>query len=154
MGEARVSRVMRGNGVLATAMALATFGLGACGGGDGGEGTAGAGTAGGGTAEDQVSAVVERYIAADEPSVCKDVFTTQYLEEVFPAGGVDAVTSCEQAYEEGVDAGEDIAVSGVDINGGSASAEVSYTSDGEDYNERVTLVKQGGEWKINGAEGE
>ena len=141
-----MSRGMSRIGVLATVMALATFGLGACGGG----GTSGGSGGSGGSDEDQITGVVERYIADDTASVCKEIFTTQLLEEVTGETGDDAVKACEQNYEEASsDPSGDIKVSGVEINGGSASADVSYTNDGEDFNEHVTLVKEDGDWKID-----
>jgi hypothetical protein len=131
------------------ALVLAALGLGACGGDDDG-----GGSGGGGSDENQVTAVTERYISDPEPSVCTEIFTTEAVEEATGETGADAVKACEKGYEEqGAElAGEDIEVSGVEIAGASASAEVSYTNDGEKFSEHLTLVKEDGEWKIESAE--
>jgi len=100
--------------------------------------------------EDKVIDVIERSVASTDPADCERLATQNFLEQVELSQGADAVKSCEENTKEDEDDAEEVEVSGVEVEGSSASAEVAFSGGGFDgQTAAVTLVDVDGGWKLD-----
>ena len=108
---------------------------------------AGGGDDGGGEQAD-VEDVIERVATSKDPADCKEIYTQNYLQKATGASGTEAVDLCEQAV--GQDKTEGVEISDVEITGDKATAKAVPEGGNLDGKElELTLVKQGGDWKLD-----
>jgi hypothetical protein len=99
--------------------------------------------------EGEVEEVIETSATTTDPADCKKVNTQQFMEQVTREGGEAAVEECE-AEAKNDEGSDSVSVSGVEIDGSSASAEAALSGgnlDGQTL--AVELIKDGDEWKMN-----
>ena len=119
------------------ALVLAAFG---CGGDDD--------SGSGGDAKAEVTAVVEESVAFEDPAtICEENFTDNALEENYD--GKDREELVADCSEDEPDDLTDIEVSGVKVDGETATAEVSAKQGGESGEFTIELLEEDG-WKIDG----
>jgi hypothetical protein len=128
--------------LVAALFALALVGVG-CGGGDDGDS--------GGDAEAEVTTIVEESVAFEDPAtICEENFTENALEENYD--GKDREELLADCSDDEAGGLTDIEVSGVKVEGETATAEVSAKQDeegGETASFTVELLNEDG-WKIDG----
>lgn len=119
------------------ALALTVFG---CGGDEDGDS--------GGDAKAEVTTVVEESVAFEDPAtICERNFTENALQENYDGKGrEELVADCSDDEPGSL---TDIEVSGVKVDGETATAEVSAKQDGEAGNFTIELLEEDG-WKIDG----
>jgi hypothetical protein len=129
--------------LVAALLALALVGAG-CGGGDD-EGS-------GGDAEAEITALVEESVAFEDPAtICEENFTEAALEENYE--GKDREARIEDCSEDEPGGLEDVEVSKVEVEGDTATAEVSAKVEDEDETAEFTVeVRDEDGWKIDGVE--
>ena len=119
------------------ALVLAAFG---CGGDDD--------SGSGGDAKAEVTAVVEESVAFEDPAtICEENFTDNALEENYD--GKDREELVADCSEDEPGDLTDIEVSGVKVDGETATAEVSAKQGGESGEFTIKLLEEDG-WKIDG----
>lgn len=119
------------------ALTLAAFGCGSD--DDGGSG---------GDAKAEVTAVVEESVAFEDPAtICEENFTEKALKDNYD--GKDREELVADCSEDDPGSLTDIEVSGVKVDGETATAEVSAKQDGESGNFTIELLDEDG-WKIDG----
>lgn len=119
------------------ALVLAAFG---CGGDDD--------SGSGGDAKAEVTAVVEESVAFEDPAtICEENFTDNALEENYD--GKDREELVADCSEDEPGDLTDIEVSGVKVDGETATAEVSAKQGGESGEFTIELLEEDG-WKIDG----
>ena len=103
----------------------------------------------GGGEEGEISSIVEESVVfEDAATVCEENFTDNALEENFDGKDRDAqIEDCSDDEPSDI---ADLEVSDVKITGDSATAEVTGTEEDEELDITVELVKDGGDWKIDG----
>ena len=99
--------------------------------------------------EGEISSIVEESVTfEDAATVCEENFTDNALEENFE--GKDRAAQIEDCSDDEPSDLSDLEVTNVKITGDSATAEVAATEEDEDIDITVELVKDGGDWKIDG----
>lgn len=122
----------------AALLAMVFVGVG-CGSDDGGSS---------GDPEAEVTSVVEESVAFQDPAtICEENFTEKALEENYD--GKDREELVADCSEDDPGTLTDIEVSGVKVDGETATAKVSGKQDGEAGNFTVELLDEDG-WKIDG----
>jgi hypothetical protein len=119
---------------LAPLLLCLTLGLAACGGGGGGSSDA-----------DKIKSAVQKFAKASDKSGC-DLVTQHYIETETGKTGDAARKDCEQNFSGG--APKDLKVGAPAIAGSKAT--VTATGDGDSA--KVSLVKEGSDWKIDAVE--
>jgi hypothetical protein len=126
--------------LLATAVCALAFAAFGCGSGDDDSGS-------GGDAKAEVTTVVEESVAFEDPAtICEENFTEKALEENYD--GKDREELVADCSEDEPGDLTDIEVSGVKVDGETATAEVSAKQDGESGNFTIELLDEDG-WKID-----
>ena len=108
---------------------------------------------GGGSSNDesQIEEAIEKSAASEDPSVCTQLQTQKFTEQVSQEKGQAAVRNCEEEAEEEKGA-ESAGVADVEVDGSTATAEATLKGgsfDGQTL--EVELVKDGEQWKLNEA---
>ncbi|CAN5429770.1 hypothetical protein BH20ACT15_BH20ACT15_09230 [soil metagenome] len=130
---------------LAVAAAIATLALAACrsdsgGGSDGGGGEDGA----------DITEAIEQAATSDSAERCTEFQTQAFTEQTEFEAGNDAIESCEEGARDGDVAGDSVDVEDIEVDGGSATASVSFTGGslgGQVID--VSLVKDDEQWKLD-----
>lgn len=125
---------MRPSIAVSLCLALAALALPACGGGK--------------SDEDQISDAIVQTVTTTSKENCTDLQTQRFDEQVTFESGADAVKSCSDPdSNEPADSAQ---VSNVQVDGDAATADVAIkgsTFDGQTV--KVSLVKQGDQWKLD-----
>ncbi|HET8976012.1 MAG TPA: hypothetical protein VFN15_05245 [Solirubrobacterales bacterium] len=130
----RVSRLLA---VLAVLLAV-PFLLAACGDDDGD------------SDEDQITEAIETSATSDDPADCTELQTLAFTEQTTFETGDAAIANCEADAEDTSDNPESVEVANVEVDGDSASAEVTFTGGGFDGSTlAVSLVKEDDQWKLD-----
>jgi hypothetical protein len=122
---------------LALVALLAAVGLVACGGGGGGS-----------SDEDQIRGVVDRALITEDPTVCEDLATANFIK-VYYSGSID---QCKKDVENTSDNPDSVEVANISVSGEKATADVSVIggpNDGEKLS--TSFVKEGDQWKLDNA---
>jgi hypothetical protein len=120
---------------------LAALALGACGGGSDSNSQD----------EDDITAAITRAATSGDPAACTDSQTAKFNEQTSGGGG-DPVKNCEE--DAANTAADSVDVSNIEVDGDSATAEISGTGsilDGQTLN--VALIKEGDQWKLDELQG-
>jgi ABC-type glycerol-3-phosphate transport system substrate-binding protein len=120
--------------LLAAALALS-----ACGGGSSSSGD-----------EASIETAIEEVATSEDPATCAK-YQTESFTEAEDEGGL---TECEEIAEAGTSVSESVAVSNIEIEGETATADAAITGnvlDGQTIEAEV--VKEGGAWKLNAITG-
>ncbi len=129
---------MRAPKLLLVALLALPFALGACGGGSSNSAD-----------EDQITSAITAAATSGDPSACTKYQTLRFTEQTNGGEkGQAAVKACEQDAQSSV--ADKVEVTDVSVNGDSATAKAAVTGsvfDGQTLN--VTLVKDGGQWKLD-----
>jgi hypothetical protein len=133
--------------VLPFALLAAALALSACGGG--GSSSSGSSTT---AAKSPDETAIEKTIQSDatstSPSKCTKYVTQEANEQQSGASGAEATEACEAEAGEGP--AESVAVSNIDVEGESATAEAAVKGSAlNGQSLELELVKEGGDWKIN-----
>jgi hypothetical protein len=122
----------------ACAVALAAFGLAACGGDNGNSAD-----------EDQITQAIVAAATSGDPSACTKYQTQKFVEQTSGgATGQAAVKSCEKGAAETV--ADKVDVSDIKVDGDNATATAAVTGsifDGQTLD--IALVKENGQWKLD-----
>jgi ABC-type Fe3+-hydroxamate transport system substrate-binding protein len=131
---------------------LLALALGACGGSGGGStdaGSADQSTVDEGAAEKAtIEKTLERAAVSTDPSRCTVFSTLAYVEQTTGLSGGAAVKQCEK--EAPAKSGSKVGVSGLEVDGSKATAEVTINGgqfDGQKL--KVALIKDGADWKVD-----
>ncbi|MDP9189493.1 MAG: hypothetical protein M3O25_09620, partial [Actinomycetota bacterium] len=112
--------------------------LAACGGDDGG------------SDDDEITEAIEQASTSDSAERCTEVQTQAFTEQTQFSTGEDAVTSCEEGAGDGENAGESVEVEGVEVDGDSATADVTFIGGGLDGQVlAISLLKEEDKWKVD-----
>lgn len=126
--------------LLATAVCALSFAAFGCGSDDD--------SGSGGDPKAEVTTVVEESVAFEDPAtICEENFTEKALEENYD--GKDREELVADCSEDEPGDLTDIEVSGVKVDGETATAEVSAKQGGESGNFTIELLDEDG-WKIDG----
>ena len=114
----------------------------------------GCGGDGGGGDEDEVTEVVESFVAAgnegDAGTIC-DLLASEQVEDIGQRAGGD----CEEALGSFLDAAgrseTEVKVEDVRVDGARATADVIVIQDGERRTESLLLVEEDGDWRLASA---
>jgi hypothetical protein len=107
-----------------------------------------AGCGGGNSDEDQINDVITTAATTNADSNCTELETRRFLEQIEFETGEAAVQSCKSSGPESN--ADSVDVSNIEIDGNTATADVAVTGaafDGQTI--KVSLVKQGDQWKID-----
>jgi hypothetical protein len=102
----------------------------------------------GGNDEDDASAAAEEALTSTDPSSCTELLTENYRQQIQLSSGEFAIRACEQ--ELFLTAADSAEVTGVEVDGDTATVDVAYTGsvfDGQTLT--YEMVKEDGEWKLN-----
>lgn len=125
--------------VLAAAVA-ATLVLAACGDDDGG----------GGEEDAAITETIETSVTTTDPADCLRLQTQAFLEQSNFSTGEEAVRDCEEDVADTEDNPDSVDVENIEVDGSSASADVSFVGGGFDGSTvSVDLVKEGEQWKLD-----
>jgi hypothetical protein len=104
----------------------------------------------GGDPKAEVTALVEESVAFKDPAtICEENFSDEVLEENYE--GKDREAWVEDCSDDGPDTLAEIEISGVEVEGDSATAEVSVRDDGADEATEFTVeLRDEDGWKISG----
>jgi hypothetical protein len=110
---------------------------------------AGCGGGGGSSDEDQVNDAVNKAFTSNDPSICTDVATQNFIK-TFYGGSLD---QCKKDAENGSDNPDSLDVTGIKIDGDTATVAKITAHGGPNDGEVVTatLKKEGGTWKFDSA---
>ncbi|MFN8216090.1 MAG: hypothetical protein U0R71_05780 [Solirubrobacterales bacterium] len=114
------------------------LGLAACGGG------------GGESDEEKIETTIEAAATSTDPANCAKYSTLNFMEQTSPGQSGDPEKSCEEEAEDAEGQADSVTVSGVEVEGEEASADVAFEGgnlDGQTVT--VALVEEGGQWKLN-----
>ena len=118
-----------------TALALAPVALAACGGGDDNNASS--------QDENEITAAIDKAATSGDPAACTEVQTANFTKQT--SGSVE---SCKR--DAANTAADTIDVTTVEVNGSTATADVTFTGSGLDGQSLdLTLVKEGGQWKLD-----
>jgi ABC-type glycerol-3-phosphate transport system substrate-binding protein len=116
---------------------LLALGLAACGGGE--------------SAEEKIVSTIEESATGNDPALCGETETLNFMEQTNSGSGKEAEKECEEeTKEEGSNDPDSVKVSNVEADGEKASADVEFkggTFDGQTL--EVALVEEDGDWKLN-----
>ena len=130
----RASRLLA---MLAVLLA-APFMLAACGGDDGD------------SDEDKITEVIETSATSADPADCTELQTQAFNEQTTFETGEAATASCEEDAADTSDDPESVEVANVEVDGESATAEVTFTGGGFDGSTlAVSLVREDDQWKLD-----
>jgi hypothetical protein len=103
----------------------------------------------GGSDEDEISEAIETALVKTDPDSCTELMTQAYLEQTFQSSGANAVEGCEQNARAEESDNPPVRVSGIEVDGERATAEVGLTG-GEIAGQTtlVALVDEDG-WKLD-----
>lgn len=105
---------------------------------------------GGSEDEDQITAAIEQAATTDEAANCTEVQTQAFSEQTEFTQGAEAVTTCEENAGDGDIAGDSVEVENIEVDGETATADVTFTGGGLNGQAlAVSLVKEGGQWKLD-----
>lgn len=107
------------------------------------------GSSGGGDETSKVEETIETAATSTNPADCAKFQTQKFMAQTNSEGGKSPQKGCEEAAEKGENA-KSVAISNVEVDGSSATAEVALTGtvfDGQTL--EVALVKQGDRWKLD-----
>ncbi|MGZ5310219.1 MAG: Rv0361 family membrane protein [Solirubrobacterales bacterium] len=114
------------------------FMLAACGGDDGD------------SDEDKITEVIETSATGTDPADCTELQTQAFNEQTTFETGEAATASCEEDAADNSDDPESVEVANVEVDGKSATAEVTFTGGGFDGSTlAVSLVKEDDQWKLD-----
>lgn len=131
----RCSRVV----ALTTAGAAVLLVLTACGGDDGGS-----------DEDADITDAITRAATEDTVESCTEVQTQAFTEQTEFTTGVEAIARCEESAGDGDTAGEEVEVENIEVDGDTATADVSFTGGGLDGQQlSVSLVKEEDQWKLD-----
>lgn len=122
--------------LIGSCLAMAAFGISACGDSE--------------SDEEKIASVIEDSATLSDPADCEALNTIAFLEQSEFEEGEEAVKSCEEDAEDTSGDPETVTVSEVKINGSSATAEaalVGGTFDGQTI--EIGVVEEDGDWKVN-----
>jgi hypothetical protein len=97
--------------------------------------------------EDQITEVIETAATSGSPSVCAELQTQRWNEQLEGQTGEAALESCR---ENAGDPADSVEVSNIEVDGDAATAEVAVTGsflDGSTID--VGLVREGEQWKLD-----
>lgn len=120
---------------IAVAVLVAALGLSACG--------------GGASDEDEIADAIETALVKTDPDSCAELMTRRYLEDSFATSAEEGLESCEQNARAEESDNAPVEVSGVEVDGAKATAEVGLNG-GELAGQTVlfALVDEDG-WKLD-----
>jgi ABC-type glycerol-3-phosphate transport system substrate-binding protein len=103
----------------------------------------------GGSDEDEIAETIETALVKTDPDSCTELMTQVYLEQTFQSSGENAVEGCESNARAEESDNPPVKVSGVEVDGAKATAEIGLTG-GEiaDQTILVALVDEDG-WKLD-----
>ncbi len=105
---------------------------------------------GGSEDEDQITAAIERASTTDEAATCTEVQTQAFTEQTEFTQGQEAVAVCEENAGDGEVAGDSVEVENIEVDGESATADVTFTGGGLNGQAlAVSLVKEEDQWKLD-----
>ena len=107
------------------------------------------GGSGGSGDEGQIEEAIETSATTSNPADCTKYQTQNFMEQSTSTEGPEAVKQCEAEAKEKNEA-KSVAVSSVEVEGSSASAEAAITGssfDGQTL--EIGLVKEGDQWKLD-----
>ncbi|MGZ5314368.1 MAG: Rv0361 family membrane protein [Solirubrobacterales bacterium] len=114
------------------------FMLAACGGDDGD------------SDEDKITEVIETSATGTDPADCTELQTQAFNEQTTFETGEAATASCEEDAADTSNDPESVEVANVEVDGKSATAEVTFTGGGFDGSTlAVSLVKEDDQWKLD-----
>lgn len=100
--------------------------------------------------EDKVVETIETSVVSTDPADCTELATQAFLEQTEFEQGAAAVESCEESAAETENDPDSVEVSEVEVDGASATANVSF--EGGPYDGQilsVALVEGDGTWKMD-----
>ncbi len=103
--------------------------------------------------EEKVVTTIETSATSTDPADCTIYSTQAFMEQTEIETGKAAVKACEEGAKDGSDNPDSVTVDAVEIDNGSASAEVAFEGgnfDGQTL--AVSLVEEDGEWKLDRVE--
>ena len=128
--------------LLPFALIVVALALAACGGG-------GSSSSGGGE-ETAIEETIETAATSTEPSRCTELQTKRFDEQDQGAEGAEAVKLCEEKTESNESPPESVAVSNVEVEGESATADAAVMGSALNGQKiEIELVKEGGKWKLD-----
>lgn len=113
------------------------LGLAACGGG-------------GESDEDKITNAIETASTSTDPVVCTELQTLAFAEQTQGEEGKAAVEQCEEETEDGESNPDSVAVTKVEVDGSSATADAAFVGgsfDGQTLG--IALVEEDGDWKLD-----
>jgi hypothetical protein len=109
---------------------------------------------GGSEAEEEVDEAIITSITSTDPSKCTEVMTQRFVDQNADADGAEALKECEEEASDSSDDPDEVTVSGIEIDGSEATAEVAFVGGGFDgQTVAVALVEEGDQWKLDEIEG-
>jgi hypothetical protein len=128
--------------ILPLVVIVSALGLAACGGGSSSSGSGGD--------EASIEAAIEGSATSSEPSKCTEFQTAAFNEAETGESGAAATKTCEKEAEEEENPAESVSISGISVNGESATAEVEVTGSAlNGQGVELELVQEEGDWKLN-----
>jgi predicted small secreted protein len=128
--------------ILPLVVIVAALGLAACGGGSSSSGSGGD--------EASIEEAIEESATSSEPSKCTEFQTAAFNETETGESGAAATKTCEKEAEEEESPAESVSISGISVNGESATAEVEVTGSAlNGQGVELELVQEEGDWKLN-----
>jgi ABC-type glycerol-3-phosphate transport system substrate-binding protein len=86
----------------------------------------------------------------DDPTVCEETQTQAFMEQTTGSSGKDAVKECEKEAESGEGQPDSVNVTGVKIDGSSATADAEFKGGPFDSQTlQLALVEEDGDWKLD-----
>jgi hypothetical protein len=121
---------------LASTCLIAALGLIACGGGDSS------------SDEDQITDTINEALTADDASICTDLATENFVNSFY-----DSLADCETDAEDASDNPDSVDISGIEVNGDSATVAKITSLGGPNDGQVVsaTFKKDGDQWKFDSA---
>jgi len=100
--------------------------------------------------EDQITEAIQTSATSTDPTVCAEFQTQAFMEQSSDKEGKEAVEQCEEDATKGDENAESVAVSEVEVEGSSSTADAAFTGgsfDGQTLS--VALVKEGDQWQLD-----
>ncbi len=98
--------------------------------------------------EKQISEAIQKSLIEPSPIACKELETTDFIEQTTHLTGAAALKACEA--QKGSANGESVEVANVKVSGTDATADASFA--GGDFGDQaltIALVKDGERWKLD-----
>jgi FHA domain len=102
------------------------------------------------SAEDQIMETVEQVFVVADPEAC-DLFTTNFIEESADDTGQTVEEAQAECRDADVEPADSATVTGLEIDGDTATGTIEYTTDGEEQTVEATFADEDG-WKIDSFE--